>query len=265
MEVQCPKCKVINSPDARFCAQCGAQLSPQKILESQPPESLFGQSFEPPDYQTSAGLEVVNPDSGGKSSRPTTLPEQGQAGFPPPVAATGAIISATASPSGVAFESSGGMDGGRPMNLPENQAGKTAGATAPKFAATGNRIIGEVREFRPRNQREGQLSMEIWSFRVERYDASGNRLQPVPVEMKGERFDGSISEGDWVELPGHWKPGEVAHPDQVNNLTTGATVRGSVTTSSKIGVTCGWIIFAVFLLAAGSFLLWIILSIIASS
>ena len=106
--------------------------------------------------------------------------------------------------------------------------------------------------------------MEVWSFRVERYDASGNRLQPVPVEMKGERFDGSISEGDWVELPGDWKPGQVVNPSQVKNLTTGATVRGSVTSSSKIGITCGWIIFAGFLLIAGSFLIWIILSILAS-
>ena len=222
-------------PDARFCAQCGAPLSPLQVPESQPPESLFGQSFEPPAYQTAAGLQVVNPGSGGKSSRPATLPEQGQAWFSSPVRPGGHILAAPASPSGVAFESGGGMSGGRPKS-----AGASGGQNGwsncfPKFAASGNRIIGDVREFRPRNQREGQLNMEIWSFRVERYDASGNRLQPVPVEMRGERFDGSISEGDWVELPGEWKPGQVVHPDQVKNLTTGATVRGSVTSSSKIG------------------------------
>ena len=150
MEVQCPYCKVINTPDARFCAQCGAPLSPLQVPESQPPESLFGKPFEPTASQNASSSQVLNPGSGtGKSSRPATIPEQVQPGFPPLVAPAAASAAVYASPSGVAFEAGGGMSDGRPISVPEQGGAKMAGPAAPKFAASGNRIIGDVHELSP--------------------------------------------------------------------------------------------------------------------
>jgi hypothetical protein len=154
----------------------------------------------------------------------------------------------------------GGISGGCPLSLPEQHGGKLATPKAPKYTVKGNRVIGEVREFRERHETEGQLSWIIWSFRVERYDATGNRLQPVPVEMKGMTFDGTMSEGDWVELPVDWKPGQVARPKRINNLTTGASIVGSVPASAKFGIACGWIMFAVFLIGVIAVIVFLIQS-----
>ena len=82
-------------------------------------------------------------------------------------------------------------------------------------------------------------------------------MQPVPVEMKGLKFEGTISEGDWVELPGQWKPGEVASPKKFVNLTTGAEISGSVPAGAKINWTCSWIIFVVFILAVIAFIIFL--------
>jgi hypothetical protein len=42
----------------------------------------------------------------------------------------------------------------------------------------------------------------VLSFRIERHDASGNRLTPVPVEMLGTSFFGKVSNGDEIHLKG---------------------------------------------------------------
>src|SRR6266568_1374976 len=61
----------------------------------------------------------------------------------------------------------------------------------------------------------------VLSFRVERTDTStGERLSPVPVEMRGYRFDGSINEGETVAVPGEWTVGTTMEPHYVWNVTT---------------------------------------------
>lgn len=266
MEVQCQSCKAFNRSTAQFCDQCGSPLPALGNSPAGQPESLFGRSFDESPQATSSPSQPINQIPAPGDGRPDSLPEVGAGGKPytsmqsdpAPVAPS----SSTAKPIGVAYEPGGVAGGGRPINLPEQSMAGPVRSTAPKYAASGNRIIGEVRELNHRQQKEGAYNKEIWSFRVIRYDAAGNRLQPVPVELKGERIDGSISDGDWVEIPKNWKPGEVVISDQVKNLTTGATLKGSITSASKIGNTCAMAIFIVFLLIAGSFVAWIVISIL---
>ncbi len=66
--------------------------------------------------------------------------------------------------------------------------------------------------------------MTVWNFRIDRHDASGNRLAPVPVEMRGYSFSGSVSNGDEIRVKGRWKSGTL-HVEELDNLTTGAEVR----------------------------------------
>ncbi|WP_189602548.1 hypothetical protein [Streptomyces lateritius] len=64
----------------------------------------------------------------------------------------------------------------------------------------------------------------VWTFRVERFDQMGNRVQLVPVEMRGRRFEGSVSDGDWVRARGRIRNGTL-HATRITNVTTGAVVR----------------------------------------
>ncbi len=119
-------------------------------------------------------------------------------------------------------------------------------------AAVGGQVVGEAREFHERHDMEGSFQWTIWDFRVDRYDASGNRLTPVPVEMRAEKFHNVITDGDWVEVPGTCQPGEMMRPTLVHNLTTGADVLAEITPLTRRG------------LKMGKYLPWIVLSIIVA-
>ena len=94
-------------------------------------------------------------------------------------------------------------------------------------------IRGQVRGSQQRSEQmmtagSGAMAMRttiVWTFRIERTDARGNRLQPVPVEMRSSSFEGMLADGDWVVVPGPWHPGELLRPRRVYNETTGATVQ----------------------------------------
>ena len=261
MEVICPQCKAINRSTAQFCDQCGSPLGHQKSAQPQQPESPVGNAFESSGWQTPSVTPEApsDPSSDINPRRPSTLPEQQHVQPKQQPQQHEEPQLTPVKPSGVAFESGGGLRNGRPISLPEQQGGKTTEANTPKFSAKGNRVIGEVREFRERRETEGNFTWTIWTFRVERYDESGNRMQPVPVEIKGMKFEGTISEGDWVELPELWKPGEVASPKKFDNLTTGARISGSVPFGTKIGMTCGWIVFVIFIGAVIAFVYFVFL------
>ncbi|MBU7028527.1 MAG: hypothetical protein HXS48_16455 [Theionarchaea archaeon] len=85
---------------------------------------------------------------------------------------------------------------------------------------------GEARGIQSRQ--EADLSGTSWtvlSFVLERYDKNGNRLTPVPVEMRGRSFKGFLNEGDWVEVHGTLKKGKTLRVSQVYNKTTESTVK----------------------------------------
>jgi hypothetical protein len=77
----------------------------------------------------------------------------------------------------------------------------------------------------------------------------GNRLPPVPVQMRGLRFNGTINEGDRVEIDQRWRRGEMLCPSRVRDLTTGVTVRSVVGPGYRFGVVFGWLIFLLIIAA----------------
>ena len=104
-------------------------------------------------------------------------------------------------------------------------------------------IRGTVRGFQVRTettypllQKQQVWNLNVWTFRIERRDSHGNRLQPVPVEMKAYWFSGSLNEGDEVEVycP-DWREGATIHPTQLRNLTTRSIVRPTKTKSIFTG------------------------------
>ncbi|MFL6136603.1 MAG: zinc ribbon domain-containing protein [Frankiaceae bacterium] len=120
-------------------------------------------------------------------------------------------------------------------------------------------VEGQVRGVQSRSESMGEnQSLTVVSFRVERYDESGNRTQLVPVEMRGYKFLGSISDGDWVRVHGKAHGGTL-RSDRVENLTTGAVVRAKdVPKAVKV-------IAIVVFIAVCVFIIGIIVSVVTSS
>src|SRR5262245_31887890 len=87
-------------------------------------------------------------------------------------------------------------------------------------------VVGTVGGFQARTESGGQFQNQVWTFRVERFDAEGNRLQPIPVEIRFREIRGFISEGDRVRIPiGRWRPGELLSPSRFFNETTRSEVK----------------------------------------
>ncbi|MDQ6874362.1 MAG: hypothetical protein M3042_04760 [Actinomycetota bacterium] len=64
---------------------------------------------------------------------------------------------------------------------------------------------------------------QIVNFRLERYDKRGNRLQPIPVEMRGMTITGYIAEGERVQVGGKFHNGTL-YAKKVENVTTGGGI-----------------------------------------
>lgn len=114
-------------------------------------------------------------------------------------------------------------------------------------------VEGQVRGVQLRTEQQGEKnSQEILSFRVERYDESGNRVQLIPVEMRGYGMEGSISDGDSVRGTGTMKSGTF-RMNEAQNLTTGARVRAKKT----VGIACA-VLFVAFCIALLAVAIWVI-------
>ncbi|CAI7975419.1 conserved hypothetical protein [Frankia sp. Hr75.2] len=85
----------------------------------------------------------------------------------------------------------------------------------------------------------------VLSFRIERYDAMGNRLRPVGAEFTHYQ-SGQLDDGDEVEVSGRWSRGTLLAKN-ATNLSTGARIHGSAT-SEKVVTAAGLTFFVLFML-----------------
>jgi hypothetical protein len=100
----------------------------------------------------------------------------------------------------------------------------TTPVARPPRAPSGAGIVGIVRNYQQHSdQNLNRRSVFVLTFRVEQLEHARNGAPPIVVEMRGPELHGSISNGDWVELPERWTQGRP--PKQVRNLTTDQTVK----------------------------------------
>ncbi len=85
-------------------------------------------------------------------------------------------------------------------------------------------IVGEAHNIQHRQEQGANSAEQILTFRVERYDRDGSRLQPVPVEMRGYSMTGFLNEGDQVRVSGTWEGG-LLRATRTDNAATGAVVQ----------------------------------------
>jgi hypothetical protein len=119
-------------------------------------------------------------------------------------------------------------------------------------------IRGEARRVQLRTHARGAAggggggSYDILTFVVDRFDEMGDRLTPIPVEMKGT-IQGVLNDGDKVEIDVDWETGQTIQLQKLLNLTTGGMVSIPVAGGSS------WILFvvlALFLLPGLIFLIY---------
>jgi FHA domain len=92
---------------------------------------------------------------------------------------------------------------------------------APSPGPVGNRVRGVARSVQIRKRDQDR---DVLTFRVDRYDASGNRIPSVAVELMD--FEGGhVAEGEEVEVTGRWSRGTM-RASRVVNLSTRSEVRG---------------------------------------
>jgi serine/threonine-protein kinase len=65
---------------------------------------------------------------------------------------------------------------------------------------------------------------EVWTFRVERYESTGEAHTVVPVELRGNSITGELSDGDVVEVSGPWDD-RTLYADSVVNHSAGSRGR----------------------------------------
>lgn len=146
---------------------------------------------------------------------------------------------------------------------PSERSGPPSPAIEPshrsRSGAAGGVLIGEVSGLTSRSEHDpdrgdGTSTHLVWTFTLERFDDSGNRLPPVPVQLRGRSFDGALRDGDWVQVQAIWRPGTTVHVKEVLDLTTGALVRAH--RPSKIAQVVGIIVIA--LIVGGFVAFWIV-------
>jgi hypothetical protein len=86
-------------------------------------------------------------------------------------------------------------------------------------------VTGVARSVVTRKMANSQTGEEGLFFRVDRYDASGDRLPAVGVQFAPFR-NGHLTEGEEVQVSGRVKRGTI-HAREVRNLTTGAELTGA--------------------------------------
>jgi hypothetical protein len=135
----------------------------------------------------------------------------------------------------------------------EPAALRQAPGAAPHERRHGRATVeGQVRGLQQRTEAYGERgSQTVWSFRLERYDAAGNRLRPVPVQMRAIAYEGALSDSDQARVTGTWKDGTL-QSERIENLTTHSTVKAKSYKGVQVAML---VIFA--LMVSGFVFLWV--------
>jgi hypothetical protein len=97
-----------------------------------------------------------------------------------------------------------------------------------------DKLEGEVRGLRERTENvhhpvtNEPIEEQVWMFQLERRQ-EGQRLPPIPVEIRGYTFSGVLNEGHIVRLDNStWQEGQTVRTNHVYNVTlnTPVTAKG---------------------------------------
>lgn len=107
-----------------------------------------------------------------------------------------------------------------PLEIPDDRDRSGSPPTRPLAMLT---VLGTARgvQKRPAGPDNNE---ETWTFRVERYESTGDAHTVVPVELRGNSITGRLSDGDVVEVSGFWDE-QTLVADSVVNHSAGTAGR----------------------------------------
>ena len=100
----------------------------------------------------------------------------------------------------------------------------------------------------------------VWSFQLERHSETEERLDPIPVEMRGEYFSGFINEGNVVRLYENSWQGGMVRTKRVYNVTFKEEIKAHTPMREVMNI--GVVILIIFFFL---FILFILLTILSVS
>jgi hypothetical protein len=86
-------------------------------------------------------------------------------------------------------------------------------------------VVGGTYELKSKMNALGAKKVELMCFRVQRVDASGNPLETIEVEMKGDKYRGIVFDRDQVKVRGTWQSSGRLQLTEIYNMTSKATTR----------------------------------------
>jgi tetratricopeptide (TPR) repeat protein len=124
----------------------------------------------------------------------------------------------------------------------------------PPTPSTPGGMVGVARQVRMGSEPDpwfGQQRNASLRFRLTRQGNDSLPASPT-IELRGQRIEGSVEDGDIIEVPGPWRPGD--RPGFVLNHTTGEAVRADKS-ASRIAQ---WVILIGFLVAFAAFATFVV-------
>lgn len=118
--------------------------------------------------------------------------------------------------------SAGSSQGRQPQPAQQGVAQPGGGiSSASQVEASRGFVRGRVAGLQQRNEMWGRRYVTVWDFHITR----DGDLPPVSVEMRGFSYEGSIANGDVVEVRGRARGNRILHVRRLENRTSNSTVR----------------------------------------
>ncbi len=178
------------------------------------PTSATNGGVAQPEPRRREGAQPSQPT--GEATRPGHDPSEEWSGTPDPAPA------AAPPPRNDAPRHAPQAAAGAPSSAPPNTPGGP-----PQGSGTAV-VRGQARAVHLRSL-GGQPPSEVLQFRLEQYDAAGNRGPRIQVELRsnavlGGRISGQVNDNDDVEVEGVWHNG-ILRAQTITNLSTGARLQ----------------------------------------
>ena len=86
-------------------------------------------------------------------------------------------------------------------------------------------VLGGIYELKSKENMFGVKKVELLGFRLQRIDPTGNPLDTIEVEIKGDKYKSVVFDRDQVQVKGVWQKSGRLQLKELYNLTSKTTLK----------------------------------------